>query len=222
MIKISPRLEAIATLVPINSNVIDIGCDHGLLDIYLYQKRISPKLIASDINDLALNNAKENIKRNHLEGIIETRLGNGLDSLNQEDNIDTIIISGMGANTIIGIIKNNTKKLSNISTIIIQSNTKNELIRKEIIKIGYQINEEQIVKDNNKIYIIIRFIKAAKKTKYTSKELYFGPILLEKEPLLFKEYQKAELKKLLIIKKMIPKNKILERYKINKIIKLYK
>lgn len=222
MIKISPRLEAIATLVPINSNVIDIGCDHGLLDIYLYQKRISSKIIASDINSLALNNAKENIKRNHLEGIIETRLGNGLDSLNQEDNIDTIIISGMGANTIIGIIKNNTKKLSNISTIIIQSNTKNELIRKEIIKIGYQINEEQIVKDNNKIYIIIRFIKAAKKTKYTSKELYFGPILLEKDPLLFKEYQKAELKKLLIIKKMIPKNKILERYKINKIIKLYK
>lgn len=222
MIKISPRLEAIATLVPINSNVIDIGCDHGLLDIYLYQKRISSKIIASDINSLALNNAKENIKRNHLEGIIETRLGNGLDSLNQEDNIDTIIISGMGANTIIGIIKNNTKKLSNISTIIIQSNTKNELIRKEIIKIGYQINEEQIVKDNNKIYIIIRFIKAAKKTKYTSKELYFGPILLEKDSLLFKEYQKAELKKLLIIKKMIPKNKILERYKINKIIKLYK
>ena len=222
MIKISPRLEAIATLVPINSNVIDIGCDHGLLDIYLYQKRISSKIIASDINSLALNNAKENIKRNHLEGIIETRLGNGLDSLNQEDNIDTIIISGMGANTIIGIIKNNTKKLSNISTIIIQSNTKNELIRKEIIKIGYQINEEQIVKDNNKIYIIIRFIKAAKKTKYTSKELYFGPILLKKDPLLFKEYQKAELKKLLIIKKMIPKNKILERYKINKIIKLYK
>lgn len=222
MIKISPRLEAIATLVPINSNVIDIGCDHGLLDIYLYQKRISPKIIASDINGLALKNAKENIKRNHLEGIIETRLGNGLDSLNQEDNIDTIIISGMGANTIIGIIKNNTKKLSNISTIIIQSNTKNELIRKEIIKIGYQINEEQIVKDNNKIYIIIRFIKAAKKTKHTSKELYFGPILLEKDSLLFKEYQKAELKKLLIIKKMIPKNKILERYKINKIIKLYK
>ncbi len=222
MIKISPRLEAIATLVPINSNVIDIGCDHGLLDIYLYQKRISSKIIASDINGLALNNAKENIKRNHLEGIIETRLGNGLDSLNQEDNIDTIIISGMGANTIIGIIKNNTKKLSNISTIIIQSNTKNELIRKEITKIGYQINEEQIVKDNNKIYIIIRFIKAAKKAKYTSKELYFGPILLEKDSLLFKEYQKAELKKLLIIKKMIPKNKILERYKINKIIKLYK
>ena len=40
MINISKRLETIASLVPINSKVIDIGCDHGLLDIYLYQKKI--------------------------------------------------------------------------------------------------------------------------------------------------------------------------------------
>ena len=40
MIKISKRLEAISSLVPINSNIIDIGCDHALLDIYLYQKKI--------------------------------------------------------------------------------------------------------------------------------------------------------------------------------------
>ena len=43
MIKISKRLEAISSLVPINSNVIDIGCDHALLDIYLYQNKISKK-----------------------------------------------------------------------------------------------------------------------------------------------------------------------------------
>ena len=31
------------------------------MDIYLYQKKIAPKIIASDINQNALNNAKENI-----------------------------------------------------------------------------------------------------------------------------------------------------------------
>ena len=70
MIKLSKRLEAISSLVPINSNVIDIGCDHALLDIYLYQHKISKKIIASDINVNALNNAKENIKKNKLEKII--------------------------------------------------------------------------------------------------------------------------------------------------------
>ena len=114
MIKISKRLEAISSLVPINSNIIDIGCDHALLDIYLYQKKISNKIIASDINANALNNAKENIKKNNLNDYIETRLGNGLDTLNKEDNIDTIIISGIGAHTIVGILKNNKIKLDKL------------------------------------------------------------------------------------------------------------
>ena len=73
MIKISKRLEAISSLVPIDSKIIDIGCDHGLLDIFLYQQKISKKIIASDVNENSLNNAKENIRKNKLEKIIETR-----------------------------------------------------------------------------------------------------------------------------------------------------
>ena len=58
MNKISKRLELIASFIPDNSKVIDIGCDHGLLDIYLYQNKKNISIIASDINEQALNNAK--------------------------------------------------------------------------------------------------------------------------------------------------------------------
>ena len=220
MIKLSKRLEAISSLVPINSSIIDIGCDHALLDIYLHQKKISNKIIASDINANALDNAKENIKKYKLDKYIETRLGSGLDPLNQEDKIDTIIISGMGGHTIVGILKNNKKKLENINTIIIQSNTKLEFLRKEVTKLNYQINDEIILEDNKKIYTIIKFIKGKK--KYTKKELYFGPILLKKKDKLFIEKNKQELTKLNLLLKMLPKNKILDRHKIKKEIRLYK
>ncbi len=175
MIKLSNRLANIASLVPVDSNVIDIGCDHALLDIYLYQKGISKKIIASDINANALSNAKENIKKYKLNKNIETRLGNGLITLNDSDNIDTIIISGMGAHTIVGILKNNLSKLKNISTIIIQSNTKLAFLRKEITKLNYLIDNEIMLEDNKKIYTVIKFVKGKK--KYTKKELYFGPAL---------------------------------------------
>jgi len=220
MIKISHRLEAISSLVPINSKVIDIGCDHALLDIYLYQKNISKKIIASDINENALNNAKENIHKNKLDEYIETRLGNGLDTLKKEDEIDTIIISGMGAHTIIGILKNNTGKLNNINTIVIQSNTKLEFLRKEMTKLNYLISDEIIVQDSKKIYIVIKFEKGKK--KYTRKELYFGPILLKKKDKLFLESNKKELEKLNILLKLLPKDKIIDRYKIIKEIRLYR
>ena len=220
MIKLSKRLEAISSLIPNNSKVIDIGCDHGLLDIYLYQKKICTKVIASDINENALNNAKENIKKNKLEEIIETRLGNGLDTLKDSDDIDTIIISGMGAHTAVGIIKNNLNKLKNINTIVIQSNTKIEFLRREITKLNYLIKDELLVEENKKIYTIVKFEKGKK--RYNKKELYFGPILLKKNTQLFQSHNKLELEKLQLLLKMLPKNKIIDRYKIKKKISMYK
>ena len=219
MIKLSKRLEAISSLIPNNSKIIDIGCDHGLLDIYLYQQKKCNKIIASDINESALNNAKDNIKKNKLEKEIETRLGNGLDTLKENDNIDTIVISGMGAHTVVGILKNNLDKLKEIETIIIQSNTKIEFLRKEVTRLNYKIDDEVLIEDNKKIYTIIKFIKGKK--KYSKKELYFGPILLKKNTKLFQMNNKKELDKLKLLLKMMPKNKMIDRYKIKRKIKMY-
>ena len=220
MIKLSKRLEAISSLIPQNSKVIDIGCDHGLLDIYLYQQKISNKVIASDINENALNNAKENIKKNNLEKYIETRLGSGLDTLNEDDNIDTIVISGMGAHTVISILKNNKQKINNVKNIIVQSNTKLDFLRKEITKMNYMIEDELLVEDNKKVYTIIKFIKGKK--KYTKKEIILGPILIEKNTKLFQTAKENELQRLNILLKFMPKNKIIERYKIKRKISIYK
>lgn len=219
MIKLSKRLEAISSLVPNNSKIIDIGCDHGLLDIYLYQQKKCSKIIASDINESALNNAKENIKKNKLEQKIETRLGNGLDTLKESDDINTIVISGMGAHTAVGILKNNLDKLKKINTIIIQSNTKLEFLRKEVTKLNYLIDDELLIEDNKKMYTIIKFVKG--KRKYNKKELYFGPILLKKNTKLFQINNQKELDKLNLLLKMLPKNKMLDRCKIKKKIKMY-
>lgn len=220
MIKISERLAAIASFVPNNAKILDVGCDHGLLDIYLFQNDQTKKIIASDVKKSALKNAIINIKKNNLTEKIETREGNGLDVIKENDYIDAVVLSGMGALTIIEILKRGKEKLKNINHIIVQSNTKLELLRKEIIKMNYYIQDEQIIKDSNKVYIIIKFKKGKK--KYTKKEIYFGPILIKKNTTLFQEYKKEKLQKLETIKKVIPKSKIIEKYKINKEIQLYK
>ena len=56
------RLKRITDFIPSDSYILDVGCDHALLDIYLALNRNNVKLIASDINENPLKIAKENIK----------------------------------------------------------------------------------------------------------------------------------------------------------------
>ena len=219
MIKISKRLLAIAKLVPDNSRLIDIGSDHALLDIYLYQTKSPVKIIISDIKKSALDNGIANLKKYHLEDKIEARLGNGLEVISK-DEVDTIIISGMGAHTIVGMLLYSKNKLAGVTNLILQSNNDDYFLRQKIVTLGYYIDKEVLIKDKNIIYTIIYFKKG--KRRYSKKELYFGPLLLKENSLLFQEKKKLELLKLQKILPIIPKKKYFYRYKIKKKISLYK
>ena len=219
MNNLSNRLKEIASFIPDNIKMVDIGCDHALLDIYLYKNRKNIKIIASDINENALEQAKKNIKKYKLDKFIETRLSNGLDNINSNE-IDTIVISGMGSHTIVGILRMNQKKLINVDNIIIQSNNHIDFLRERILELNYYIDSEKLVKDNNIIYTIISFKKG--KEKYNKKEIYFGPYLLKENSNLFKEKNKQDLEKVDYLYKIIPKSHILHRIKIKNKINMYK
>ena len=218
MIKLSKRLLAIANLIDDNSKVVDIGCDHGLVSIYLAMNKQNISIIASDINQNALDNAIKNINKYHLEDKIKVCLSNGLDNIN--DEIDTIIISGMGGHTIIDILTNNQEKLNTVNNIIIQSNNDIEYVRRKIVKLGYCISKEELILDKNIYYTVILFTKGKK--KYTNKEYYFGPILLKENSKIFIEKNNKEYTKLVNIKNNIPKRKLLIRLKILKELHMYK
>lgn len=218
MIKLSKRLLSIANLVDDNSKVADIGCDHGLVSIYLAMNKQNISIIASDINQNALDNAIKNINKYHLEDKIKVCLSNGLDNIN--DEIDTIIISGMGGHTIVDILTNNQEKLHTVNNIIIQSNNDIEYVRRKIVKLGYCISKEELILDKNIYYTVILFTKGKK--KYTNKEYYFGPILLKENSKIFIEKKNKEYTKLVNIKNNIPKRKLLIRLKILKELHMYK
>lgn len=184
MNKLSKRLQVVADFIEDNSKIVDIGCDHGLLSIYLANKYSNIKIIASDVNSNALSSAISNIKDSDLEDRIETRLGSGLDVVTS-DEIDTIVIAGMGSNTIVGILKYAKDKLKNVNSIIVQSNTDLYFLRKNIVMLGFYIEDEVLVEDKNIVYNVIKFKKGKK--RYSYRELYLGPILINKSDKLFKK-----------------------------------
>ena len=219
MSKLSKRLEMVANFIDDNDkSVIDIGCDHGLLSIYLANKFKNLKIIASDVNKNALDNAKKNITKCGLNDRIETRLGSGISVINNNDNIDTIVVAGMGTNTIVEFLKCSRDKLVNVNKIIIQSNTDLYFLRKNIVNFGYYIADEELVVDKSIIYTIIKFVKG--KMKYSYKELYLGPILISKNSDLFVEKCMKELNNMKKILKNISKGHYLYKLKLKKNIRI--
>lgn len=223
---ISKRLETIGKLVPENKKIADIGCDHALLSIYIYLYKFPLKVIASDININALKQGKLNIKKYNLDNKIITKVGNGLETIKNED-IDTIIISGLGSKKIIDILNNDISLLKNVEYILVQPNNNVYQLRKAITQMGFYIEAEKLIKENKIIYTIILFKKGIK--KYNKTELYFGPILFNTYNKLFLELYNQKIDKYNKIYNKIPsiylKQKLYYKYKIrfiNKNISIYK
>lgn len=160
----SNRLLQITLYIDINDRVIDIGCDHALLDIYLIENELCQSALAADISENALSAGINNIREANLESYIPTIVSDGLKNIDPE-RYNTIVISGMGAHTIMDILSNKSK-LKNINKIIIQSNNEWPLIRKYMNRIGYYLIDEAIVNDKKHFYSVMKFIKQNKKNSH--------------------------------------------------------
>lgn len=149
---ITPRLKCIIQ----NTNgkkIADIGTDHAYIPIYLIENNLSDYVIAGDIRIGPAEIAKSNIINHNLSDKIEIRLGSGLSILNKNE-IDTIIIAGMGGQLIIEIIDADLELARTCKLVLQPMNAQYEL-RKYLIKNNFKITNEDISVEGFKVYNII-------------------------------------------------------------------
>ncbi|MDY4184201.1 MAG: class I SAM-dependent methyltransferase [Candidatus Onthovivens sp.] len=171
---LSKRLSIIYSFIDEGSSVVDVGCDHGYLLIELAKNNKSTNLLGVENKLGPFSTLNKNIKLNKLDGKINTSLSDGIS--NVDSSFDTLVIAGMGSDNIVGIIERNKDKLSLFNTIIIDSHTETEKIRRYFVKKYYKISNEKIIKDNKIVYEIIKFVKG--KANYSDLEFKYGPIIL--------------------------------------------
>lgn len=147
------RIKAIASLVDNDALVVDIGTDHAYLPIYLYENDITKNIVASDISSNALLFAKNNLEKHNLRGKIKLVVSDGFKNL--DECFDIAIISGVGTETIKKILDNEVLP----NKLILSSHKNVSDLRKYMFKIGYKIEKEIIVYENNIYYNIIKYIK---------------------------------------------------------------
>jgi len=184
---LSQRLAAVAEFVPQKARLADIGSDHAYLPIFLVREGKIDYAIAGEVAHGPLKAASAQIKKYDLEEKITSRLADGLTAIYPKDQIDTIVIAGMGGILIESILTDGQKDgFLKGQRLILQPNNHESDVRHWLAVNHYKIYDEQIIEDHGKFYEIIAAY-SQENSNYTSKELYFGPVLMQKKTATFKK-----------------------------------
>ncbi len=152
--KLSKRLEHLASMVSKNSKVADIGTDHALLPIKLVLEGTAQCAIAMDLRSGPLERAREHIKAYGLEEKIQTRLSDGMREL-RENEADSIVIAGLGGELMIEILRAREDLFH--KEFILSPHSEWKAVRKYLREQGLNIVDEDMVLDErNKYYIMLK------------------------------------------------------------------
>lgn len=166
------RLEKIADHIHGGKGFADVGTDHGYLPLIMRRRGYEGRIIASDLNEAPLFKAHRCLEEHGLADTVELRLCDGLDGC-ENDCIDTIVIAGMGGDTITGILDRAEWCMSPEYRLILQPVTKPEILRYWLVNNGFLITDDDFVFENGTVYQIICAVLGESR-KYNDAELFVG------------------------------------------------
>lgn len=177
------RKEAILSLTPACTWGAEIGADHGITAAHLVRSGTCQHMIVSDISAASLLKAERLFAFHGITDRAMFVVADGLGAIRRP--ADAIIIAGMGAQTILRILQTDTDRIGN-AALILQANADTPLLRTWLAASGFAIEEERLVLDKGRYYVILR--AATGPCAYTPKECYLGPCLLAREDPLWQGY----------------------------------
>ena len=194
-VQLSERLTAIAEMVTEGNRLVDVGCDHGYLPVYLMLQHKIPGAIATDVGKGPLARAQEHIAQYHMEAYIETRLCNGLSEIRPGEG-DTLVIAGMGGPLMERILNEGRHALPGFQELILQPQSDIPHFRRFVMQNGYQIIQEEMILEDGKFYPIMKAVQyeGEQPAVWSREEEMFGRLLLERKHPVLKLYLERELR----------------------------
>ena len=172
------RLKKIADLVT-GGTAYDVGTDHAQLAAELILSGKCEKVIASDIKEGPLASARKTLEKYGVTDKVGLVLSDGLHDVEIDTEKDcTVIIAGMGGETIIHILEDLAERVEINSrfSFILQPMTKTELLRKWLSEHGLNDKNEYIVEESGKTYVIMNVRPFGEYLKLSEAECLTGGI----------------------------------------------
>lgn len=149
-LELTPRLALLAGWVRPGARLADVGTDHGHLPVRLLLEGRIVSAIASDLRPGPLSRAMEAGRRYGVENI-DFRLCDGLSAIGPEE-CDTVVIAGMGGENIAAILAAAPWTADGCRTLLLQPQSKEEVLRRFLMDHGYAIRREALALDRGVLY----------------------------------------------------------------------
>lgn len=182
------RLIEIAALITSGGVLCDVGSDHAYLPIFMRQNHLIRKAYALDISAINVAKAERNIISAQVEGV-EPLISDGLDAIEKYHDVSDIVVAGMGGENIAAILGRSELVKSGVN-LVIQPNSKTELLRGFLFREGYYIKEERLVLAGKFLYVIINALYKGDECKFSPSpaDNLIGTYLNARNSPLFGEY----------------------------------
>jgi len=154
VIQLPPRMQTVADLVPPGAKVVDVGTDHAYLPANLLQRGIIRRAVVSDLRAGPLSRARATAERYGLTELMDFRLCDGLAGILPEE-ADTIIIAGMGGETIAAILAAAPWTAQGERRLLLQPMTAQYQLRRWLQAHRYTIQREALSREKDSFYTIL-------------------------------------------------------------------
>lgn len=173
---IGPRLAALAAWVPPGRALVDVGTDHARLPEALLAAGRVPSVIAIDRAETPLAKAAHRLSTRspELRAHLQLRRGEGLEPL-QPGEAEVLSAAGMGGRMIAKILKDGDPRGLGILQLILQPERDDPALRVALGALGYGIEEERLVVDGRRCFIILRAHAEAPPHCLSPGARFFGP-----------------------------------------------
>lgn len=182
MIKLSDRLYTVAALAGSGGSVVDVGTDHGHVPVYFAKNGLFGRIAASDIKRGPLNSAAASAREYGVEDRIEFYLSDGLRGV--PGSFETVIISGMGGETMVSILDACPWICS--SRLVLQPQSKFRELLAWLDGHGFICEKAGLSEDAGKIYAAFRAVQGRGRFDL------IAALTAERDPLLAKSLEREK------------------------------
>ena len=167
---LSYRLNEIVKLCGRAKRIADVGCDHGKVLAELAKRKTTQFLIASDISAPSVDKARVLLESMNYKNY-SVRVGNGFSTLTEQDNLDMVVVAGMGGFEIIEILKASPITLTNL---VLQPQNNVVKLRQYLNDNNFYIVTDKVVNDKGKFYNILKVKKSETKQRLSVRAIKYG------------------------------------------------